>query len=155
MVRQGKGWMVTVAMAAVVAAGVWVLAAHLQGAMVTVRQERDTLGLPLFEFQRLHEKGEAVAVDVRDRASYEAGRIAGALHASLEDLEAGADGAAAIGRTVRGRLVVTYCSCPAEASSLRAARALAERGVPARALVGGYPKWVEAGGRIEQGVPDR
>lgn len=151
MLRQNHGWMTTLGLATMLAAATWTLADHLQARVTEVRQDREAQGLTLLEFQRLHDAGHVLVVDVRDRASYEAGRIAGAMHVALGDLERGDPGADEVRRLARGRLVVTYCSCPTEASSLKAARLLVSRGVPSRALIGGYPKWVEAGGRVEHG----
>ncbi len=153
--HQKHGWVVTMGLAAAVGLIGWAVASHLKAEVGEVRQERDVQGLPMLEFQRLFDKGDVLAVDVRNRASYETGRIAGAIHVPLDDLEAGPLAVADVKRLARGRLVVTYCSCPSEASSLRAARVLVASGVPAKALIGGYPKWAAAGGRVEHGTPVR
>jgi rhodanese-related sulfurtransferase len=143
----------TLALTAVVGLGTWALAGLLQARVTELRQDRQEQGVPMLEFQRLHERGAVLVVDVRDRSSYEAGRISGAVHATSEQLQSDPASLSGIRRLARGRLVVTYCSCPTEASSLRAARILADGGVAARALVGGYPKWVDAGGQVERGGP--
>jgi rhodanese-related sulfurtransferase len=128
------------------------------GASGTVQRkvERDavltTQGIRMLDFQRLYEKGEVLVVDVRDRASYEHGRIAGAAHVTLDTVAARA---IEVRRLAASRMVVTYCSCPAEASSLRVAHALGEHGVPAQALVGGYHGWVDAGGPTARGPTTR
>lgn len=155
MLRQNRKWAVTMGLAAVVGVLGWAVVSHLKAEVGEVRQTREAEGMPMLEFQRLFDKGEVLVVDVRDRASYETGRIAGAIHVTGDDLEAGPLGVADVKRLARGRLVVTYCSCPTEASSLRAARVLATGGVPAKALIGGYPKWAAAGGRVEHGTPVR
>lgn len=148
-------WAVTMGVAGLVGLAAWTVASHLQAEVTEVRQARSAEGIPLLEFQRLFDRGEVLTVDVRDRTSYEMGRIANALHVTLEDLEAGPLAVNDVKRLARGRLVVTYCSCPTEASSLRAARVLAAGGVPAKALVGGYPEWAAAGGLVEHGTPVR
>lgn len=148
MERYTHRWTATVSLAAALALGTWVVGHALEERMTTTRQERDTLGMSLLELAALAERREVLIVDVRDRESAEEGRIAGAIHVG-PDLDDGQ--VADVKRQAAGRLVVTYCSCPAESSSLRAARALIAAGVPARALVGGYPAWVKAGGRTERG----
>ena len=79
--------------------------------------------------------------------SFANGRIPGAIHVPVRDIKAKL---ASVRKASKGRVVVTYCSCPTEASSLRAATLLTSAGITARALVGGFPRWVEAGGAIEE-----
>lgn len=155
MLRQKRRWAMTMGLAAVIGVVGWAVASHLRAEVGEVRQEREAQGIPMLEFQRLFDKGDVLVVDVRDRASYETGRIAQAIHVTLDELETGSQGLADVKRLARGRLVVTYCSCPTEGSSLRAARVLVVGGVPAKALIGGYPKWAAAGGRVEHGTPVR
>ncbi|MDA1305958.1 MAG: rhodanese-like domain-containing protein [Acidobacteria bacterium] len=149
MLRQNFKWTTTLSLAAAVTLGTWVMGSHLQQAQTETRQARTGQTMLMLEFQRLHERGEVLVLDVRDRASYDAGRISGAVFATVEDLATDPHRIAEIKTLAKGRVVVTYCSCPTEASSLRAARLLDAHGVPASALVGGYPGWVEAGGRTE------
>lgn len=148
MERFTHRWTATVSLAAALALGTWAVGHALESRISTTQKERDTLGVSLLELVALVEKHEVLIVDVRDRESAEAGRIAGAIHVG-PDLDDGQ--VAGVKRQAAGRLVVTYCACPAEASSLRAARTLVAAGVPARALVGGYTAWVKAGGRIDRG----
>jgi rhodanese-related sulfurtransferase len=50
----------------------------------------------------------------------------------------------------RDREVVTYCACPNEETSIRAAQILLEAGFKrARALKGGWDAWQKAGGPVE------
>jgi rhodanese-related sulfurtransferase len=149
MLRQNFRWTPTLALAAAVTLGTWVMASRVQQAHTETRQARSEQTMGMLEFQRLHERGEVLVVDVRDRASYETGRISGAVLVPVDELETDPRRLDEIKTLARGRVVVTYCSCPTEASSLRAARLLEAHGVPASALVGGYPRWVEAGGRTE------
>jgi len=103
----------------------------------------------LLEFQRLYGEDQVLVVDVRTEDSYDAGHIPGAIQVWLDEGEGPAvvrGKVDDIRRRAASRLVVTYCACPSEGSSLRAARVLADHGVAARALIGGYHGWVDAGG---------
>ena len=99
------------------------------------------------EFRPLQAHKSVLVLDVRDADSFANGRIPGALHMPVPDIDVRL---AAVKKAAKGRLIVTYCSCPTEASSLRAAKLLSERGLSAKALVGGFPRWVESGGVIER-----
>lgn len=153
MLRQNFTWTTTLSLAAALTLGTWVMAEHLQQSRVDTRQARTGQTMLMLEFQRLHDRGEVLVLDVRDRISYEGGRIAGAVFATVDDLETDPRTIADIKTLAKGRLVVAYCSCPTEASSLRAVRILDAHGVYASALVGGFPRWVAAGGRTEHGPP--
>jgi hydroxyacylglutathione hydrolase len=97
--------------------------------------------------EKLVSSGEAVLVDVRDEASYVSGHVAGALHVPLPDVAAQASAFARDGRTV-----ITYCSCPAEETSLAAAgRLIAEGFTDVLVLRGGIAAWAEAGLPINRG----
>ena len=112
------------------------------------RQTSDKQQLMAFaEFRPLHAQKSVLVVDVRDADSFSNGRIPGAIHVPVHDIDARI---AAVKKAANGRVVVTYCSCPTEASSLRAAQQLSAAGVAAKALVGGFPKWVESGGPVER-----
>jgi len=90
--------------------------------------------------------GRVVVLDVRPRAEYEAGHIAGACWASLDDL----DGLAG---ELNGREVVAYCRGPYCVFADDAVRILQERGVPAARLDVGFPEWRLAG--LPVTVPER
>ena len=141
--RVGTGlWLVIAAMAVTVVALVGLSRAevqHLPG--------KDLL-MAFAEFQPLHAHKSVLVVDVRDAESFASGRIPGAMHVPVRDIESRL---ASLKKASKGRVVVTYCSCPTESSSLRAASLLSGAGVTAKALVGGFPRWVEAGGAIERG----
>lgn len=50
----------------------------------------------------------------------------------------------------RDRMVVTYCACPNEGTSIRAAQVLIANGFKrVRALKGGWDAWIKAGGQVE------
>lgn len=84
-----------------------------------------------------------LVLDVRNRAEWDLGHIRGAVHISLEDLAANLESLA------RDQEIVAYCSCPAEETSLAAARILRKAGYPkVGVLVGGYPRWKQLGGAV-------
>lgn len=103
------------------------------------------------ELHELMQKGEAVAVDVRGTVPYELGHIAGAHWLPLGHV------AQRFGELPQDKLIVTYCTCKAEETSLEGALKLAnEHGFQRVAVLkGGYPAWKEAGLPIEmiQEVP--
>ncbi len=110
--------------------------------------------IPRVTPQELHElmqQGEAVAVDVRGTVPYELGHIAGAHWLPLGRI------AQRFSELPQEKLIVTYCTCKAEETSLEGALMLANRhGFPRVAVLkGGYPAWKEAGLPIEmiQEVP--
>lgn len=138
---------------------VWVILALIGGGVVAVaalsqfdRREpaREALLITFADFEQLYAAKKVLVVDVRDADSFAAGHIAGAMHVPLYVLDARA---AEVRTAADGRLVVTYCSCPAEGSSLAAAGRLTGAGVRARALVGGFSRWVEFGGPVERKDP--
>jgi len=84
-----------------------------------------------------------VLLDVRPRAEYRAGHIAGAVSAPLSLL-------AAIEPTLpRRREVVTYCRGPYCVYADDAVRLLRGRGLKARRLDVGFPEWRRADRPIE------
>jgi rhodanese-related sulfurtransferase len=88
---------------------------------------------------------EVLVIDVRSVSEFAQGHILGALNARSATVAADAKTWA---YRAGDRLIVTYCSCEAEQSSLAAAAALAKAGAKrVAALAGGYPAWVARGGR--------
>ncbi len=84
--------------------------------------------------------GTAVLVDVRDRGSYEALHLAGAILVPLNQVGANAARLADLDRTL-----IVYCSCPAEETSSAAAIELISRGVEdVLVLKGGVRGWIAA-----------
>ena len=99
-------------------------------------------------FQKVYEAGEVFVVDVRDAQSFQLGRIPGAISVPLADVDRRAEEIKAKAGT---KIVVTYCSCPAEHTSAEAGLILHKHGVKdVRALVGGYLDWVRSGGKVER-----
>ena len=93
------------------------------------------------ELKALMDKGEAVAIDVRGSVPYELGHIKGAVWLPLGLV------AQRFGELPQDKLIVAYCTCKAEETSLEAAMLLArQHGFEKVAvLVGGFPAWKEAG----------
>jgi rhodanese-related sulfurtransferase len=131
---------------ALVGGGVVALAAIAQ--FDTRQEDPNALLVKFVDFRPLYDAKKVLVVDVRDADSFAAGHIAGAMHVALPEISTRAE---AVRAAARGRLVVTYCSCPSEGTSLAAAGRLMSAGVKAKALVGGYPRWVEFGGEVERG----
>lgn len=99
--------------------------------------------LPSITPEQLHElmsAGKAVAVDVRGTVPYEIGHVAGAVWMPMGVMKQRA------GELPEDTLLVTYCTCKAEETSLDAARMLQDLGFERVAvLTGGYPAWKNAG----------
>lgn len=134
--------MLTILLAAVVAVrGAAQQAAQPQDSSAVVRVSQD-------EFKKLHASATALVIDVRDALAYTGGRIPGAIHVPLMEIDRRA---AEVIKQAKGRTIVTYCSCPAEHSSAEAGWVLMKHGArDVRALVGGYVEWARNGGKIER-----
>ena len=140
--RVGTGlWMVIAAMGVTVVALVGLTRADVQ------QPPGQDLLMAFAEFPPLQANKSVLVVDVRDADSFANGRIPGAIHVPVRDIETRLR---SVKKAAKGRVIVTYCSCPTEASSLRAAKALSVAGLAAKALIGGFPRWVESGGAIER-----
>lgn len=92
--------------------------------------------------------GTVLVVDVRGESSYALGHIPGAINVPYHAVAARASD---IARLAARRLVVTYCSCSTDHLSVEAALLLSAAALPkVRALAGGFPAWVQAGGATER-----
>lgn len=92
------------------------------------------------ELQAMLQKREAIAIDVRGSVPYELGHLPGAVWMPLGVISSRA------GELPEDKLLVTYCTCKAEETSLEAAMLLAKGGFPRVAVLhGGYPAWTAAG----------
>ena len=102
------------------------------------------------ELHALMEKGDAVAVDVRGSVPYELGHIAGAVWMPLGLLDERSH------ELPQEKLIVAYCTCKAEETSLEAAMLLANQlGFPRVAVLhGGFPAWGEAKLPLESNEPN-
>lgn len=99
------------------------------------------LRIPAAELAALLDRDAVIVVDVRDPEMFRRGHLPGARLAPPELWrEAGLE------LKTSAKAVVTYCSCPQEESSMRAAARFRELGVAnVRALTGGYDGWAESG----------
>jgi rhodanese-related sulfurtransferase len=90
-------------------------------------------------------------LDVRGSESYanSVSRIKGAIHVNVRKLKFRL-GYAPLKDVPKDREVVTYCACPSEEASIKAAQMLLENGFKkVRALKGGWQEWQKAAGPTE------
>ena len=93
--------------------------------------------IDISQLERMMSTEQPLLLDIRDDASYRQGHIPGAELLPLSDVQR-------LGPQIisMDRPIVTYCSCPAEESSLSAALALRDLGATrVYVLEGGYPAW--------------
>ena len=98
------------------------------------------------EFRKLHDAKQVEVVDVRGKVPFESGHIPGARQIPVEDM----------GKHVKElrklkKPIVLYCACASEFTAARGARALQKEGLDARALIGGYHRWLDEGLKVETG----
>jgi rhodanese-related sulfurtransferase len=86
---------------------------------------------------------QVVLLDVRPKAEYRAGHIAGARSAPLDELPL------LVPKLPRRREIVAYCRGPYCVYADDAVRLLRERGLKARRLDVGFPEWRRAGLPVE------
>ena len=102
------------------------------------------------ELYGMMNRGEdPMVLDVRSRAhrTLDGRSIPGALAVDLDNLDS------TLAEIPRDREVVVYCACPNEASAVRIALLLRERGIHrVRPLAGGIDAWVAAGMEIDDAV---
>lgn len=79
--------------------------------------------------------GEAMVIDVRPPAEYDAGHIEGAVNIPLESLPE------RLSKLPHDQEIVAYCRGPYCMLAFEAVEALRERGYHARRLEDGYPEW--------------
>lgn len=108
--------------------------------LLAILTKADVPRLSAPELRALMERGEAVAVDVRGTVPYELGHLPGARWMPLGVMNQRA------GELPEDKLLVMYCTCKAEETSLEAAMLLTRLGLPRVAVLhGGYPAWLQAG----------
>jgi rhodanese-related sulfurtransferase len=104
------------------------------------------------ELKRKVDRNEPVTIiDVRASDSYinSDGKIKGAIHVRPRRLKARL-GVAPLKDIPRDREVVTYCACPADKASIRAAQLLSAAGFKrVRVLKGGWQAWLDTRGQVE------
>lgn len=99
------------------------------------------------EFKKLYDANQVHVLDVRDIDAYAASHIRNTMQIPLSRVEG------EIPYLPKDKLIVTYCTCPAEESSGAAAIILERGGIKAAALKGGFQEWVSRGLPVEAGVP--
>jgi rhodanese-related sulfurtransferase len=102
--------------------------------------------ISLDDFKRGLDAGELTVIDVRSMEAYVSSHIPGSLHIPVTRIQG------EIPWIPKDKPVVTYCSCPAEESSGEAAMILANGGIRALALSGGFDAWLEKGYPTASGV---
>ena len=102
-------------------------------------------------YEMMNRGDDPVVLDVRSRTHRELDgrRIPGAQPVDLDDLER------TLAEIPRDRDVVVYCACPNEATAVKVAMLLRDRGIQrVRPLAGGIDAWVAAGLQIENATLD-
>jgi rhodanese-related sulfurtransferase len=98
-------------------------------------------------YEMMNRGDDPIVLDVRSRTHRELDgrRIPGARPVDLDDLER------TLAEIPRDRDVVVYCACPNEATAVKVAMLLRDRGIRrVRPLAGGIDAWVAAGLGIEE-----
>jgi rhodanese-related sulfurtransferase len=88
-------------------------------------------------------------IDVRSTGSLDERKIKGAIHVKLRRLKSRL-GFSPLKDAPRDREVVTYCACPSDEASIRAAQVLLDAGFKrVRVLKGGWVVWQKVNGQVE------
>lgn len=117
-----------------------------QASALPADHDHDFERITVEELKPLADKGEVILIDVRSAAQFLAGHIPDALHIPVASIEG------EIPHLPKGKLIVTYCTCPNEESSGEAALILQHNGVGAKALKGGLEAWTAPGYPTATGV---
>lgn len=111
--------------------------------------DQGVLHLSAREARNAVDRGDAVIVDVRGNVPYGLQHIRGALSIPLGSMSNRA------GELPHDKLIIAYCSCKREESSLQAAHLLTEAGFTRTAVLdGGYDAWSAAGLPVDLAPPD-
>jgi len=102
------------------------------------------------EFRKLYDAKQVEVVDVRGRVEFESGHIPGARPIAVDDMRKHAKELRKLKKPI-----VLYCACASEFSAARGARTLQKEGLDARALIGGYHRWLDEGLKVETGKAAR
>ena len=98
-------------------------------------------------------RNEAVTIlDFRDTSSYgnSNDQIKGSIHVKLRKLQFRLT-LSPLSNISRNSEVITYCACPHDEASIRAAQILLDSGFKrVRVLEGGWQSWVKANGQVER-----
>lgn len=102
------------------------------------------------ELKPLFDRGDVTIIDVRPADAYAQSHIPGALQIPLARIDGEAQ------YLPKDKLIVAYCTCPAEESSGQAAQILGYRGVTnVAALTGGLEAWQRRSYPVGTGMPAR
>ena len=96
------------------------------------------------ELQERLQRDQAILIDVRPRAEYDAGHIPGAIPIPPDQLDE------LLPRLHPDREIVAYCRGPYCVYADQAVRTLLAKGLAARRLEDGYPEWQRSGGPVEE-----
>ena len=96
------------------------------------------------ELQERLRRDQAILIDVRPLAEYDAGHIAGAIPIPPDQLNE------LLPNLPGDREIVAYCRGPYCVYADQAVRTLLARGQAARRLEDGYPEWQRSGGPVEE-----
>ena len=120
--------------------------ALLLGSSLSAQAIRAVPRITIDELKVLMAQKSVLVLDVREPASFEKGRIPGAVNIDYTQILA--RGAQFTGEQ---RTIVAYCACANEMTAARAAVDLAAKGIPgAKALKGGWDEWVSRGEKVER-----
>jgi rhodanese-related sulfurtransferase len=108
--------------------------------LFAITTKADVPRLQPAELRAAMQKGEAIAVDVRGTVPYELEHIADAVWIPLGVIKQRG------GELPEDKLLITYCTCRAEETSLEGAMLLSSMGFKNVAVLqGGFPAWKKAG----------
>ena len=114
-----------------------------------------SIGVDLITVEELKAKFTAndavVIIDVRGSESYanSDSKIKGAIHVNVRKLKFRL-GFAPLKDVPKDRELVTYCACPSDEASIKAAQILLENGFKrVRVLKGGWQEWQKGAGPVE------
>lgn len=111
----------------------------------------DHASYPRISVEDLREKtkaGKVTVIDVRDAGAFAAAHIPGSLHIALSSVEANLD----LLPKDKNAEIVTYCTCPAEESSISAGEILNRHGYTnVKALFGGLIAWRQLDYPLDKG----
>lgn len=111
--------------------------AEIERVMRSFRESRSSMEtLTSTELIQKIEQGEVMVLDVRPKAEYEEGHIAGALNVPVEELEE------RIENLPDDREIVAYCRGPFCVFADDAVKMLNEKGFNAKRLDEGFPEWM-------------
>ncbi|HEX6732887.1 MAG TPA: rhodanese-like domain-containing protein [Pyrinomonadaceae bacterium] len=126
-----------------------------QSTQALAQGEKPNAGIAFISAEELKAKVSSneplVIIDVRSSNGYASSdrKIKGAIHVKVRNLQHRLS-FAPLKDIPRDRQVITYCACPADESSVAAARVLLENGFKnVRALKGGWQEWLKVSGQTE------